>query len=97
MARLGPRVVLFAPLPLPHLAPLLWHSAALVHTGGSSAAHLFEVARSLGVPAVIGIDPAMFGGVGSLVAVDGDAGVVSILPPDESSTMPLPEDARAMV
>ena len=54
IGRPGPRSVLAAALPLPHLAPLLWHSAALVTTGGTSGAHLFEVARSLGVPAVIG-------------------------------------------
>lgn len=95
MGRPGPRDVLVAPLPLPHLAPLLWHSAALVSTGGSSGAHLFEVARSLGVPAVIGADPTASGGAGSLVAVDGNSGVVSILPTDETVSVPS-EDARAM-
>jgi phosphohistidine swiveling domain-containing protein len=80
IGRSGPREVLVVPLPLPHLAPLLWHSAALVTTGGTSGAHLFEVARSLGVPAVIGGDPEAFGEAGSVVAVDGDAGVVSIVP-----------------
>jgi phosphohistidine swiveling domain-containing protein len=97
MGRPAPREVLVAPLPLPHLAPLLWHSAALVSTGGSSGAHLFEVARSLGVPAVIGVDPIASGGAGSLVAVDGNSGVVSILPAGETSSMVPSEDARAMV
>jgi phosphohistidine swiveling domain-containing protein len=97
MGRPSPRDVLVAPLPLPHLAPLLWHSAALVSTGGSSGAHLFEVARSLGVPAVIGVDPAVYGGEGSLVAVDGDSGVVSILPPGGTPSLPSHDDARAMV
>ncbi|HET6790449.1 MAG TPA: PEP/pyruvate-binding domain-containing protein [Actinomycetota bacterium] len=86
--RPGPREVLVAPLPLPHLAPLLWHSAALVTAGGTAGAHLFEVARSLGVPAVIGpgigpeigMDAQALGESGSLVAVDGDTGRVSILP-----------------
>ena len=82
--RPGPREVLVAPLPLPHLAPLLWHCAALVTAGGTSGAHLFEVARSLGVPAVIGpeigADADTLGESGSLVAVDGDTGRVSILP-----------------
>ena len=96
IGRPAPRDVLVTPLPLPHLAPLLWHSAALVSTGGSSGAHLFEVARSLGVPAVIGVDPDTSGGNGSLVAVDGDAGVVSILPPGETSSLASSEDARAM-
>ena len=95
MGRPAARDVLVAPLPLPHLAPLLWHSAALVSTGGSSGAHLFEVARSLGVPAAIGVDPTVSGGAGSLVAVDGNSGVVSILPAGETSAVPS-EDARAM-
>jgi phosphoenolpyruvate-protein kinase (PTS system EI component) len=72
--------VLVTPLPLPHLAPLLWHCAALVTTGGTSGAHLFEVARSLGVPAVVGADLGALVEVGSLVAVDGDAGPVSVVP-----------------
>jgi phosphocarrier protein FPr len=67
-----------------------------VSTGGSSGAHLFEVARSLGVPAVIGVDPTVSGGDGSLVAVDGDAGVVSVLPPGETpSIIPSSRDPRA--
>ena len=82
--RPGSREVLVAPLPLPHLAPLLWHCAALVTAAGTSGAHLFEVARSLGVPAVIGpeigTDADTLGESGSLVAVDGDTGRVSILP-----------------
>jgi phosphohistidine swiveling domain-containing protein len=94
----GPREVLVTPLPLPHLAPLLWHSAALVSIGGSSGAHLFEVARSLGVPAVIGVDPAVAGdGAGSLVAVDGDSGLVSILPSGGRPSLPSHDAARAMV
>jgi phosphohistidine swiveling domain-containing protein len=96
IGRPGPRDVLVTPLPLPHLAPLLWHSAALVSIGGSSGAHLFEVARSLGVPALIGVDPTA-AGAGSLVAIDGDAGVVSILPPGGTSPVPSSEDTRAMV
>jgi phosphohistidine swiveling domain-containing protein len=96
IGRPGPREVLVTPLPLPHLAPLLWHSAALVSIGGSSGAHLFEVARSLGVPAVIGVDPIASGGAGSLAAVDGDAGVVSILPPAATSSVRSPAVAGAM-
>lgn len=95
IGRPGPRDVLVTPLPLPHLAPLLWHCAALVSTGGSSGAHLFEVARSLGVPAVIGVDPTASGGEGSLVAVDGDEGLVSILPPGGTSIMPSSLDPRS--
>jgi phosphoenolpyruvate-protein kinase (PTS system EI component) len=76
---------------------LLWHSAAIVSIGGSSGAHLFEVARSLGVPAVIGVEAAVSGGAGSLVAVDGDTGVVSVLLPDATAPVPSSEDIRAMV
>jgi phosphohistidine swiveling domain-containing protein len=97
MGRPGLRDVLVTPLPLPHLAPLLWHSAAIVSIGGSSGAHLFEVARSLGVPAVIGVEAAVSGGAGSLVAVDGDTGVVSVLLPDATAPVPSSEDIRAMV
>jgi phosphohistidine swiveling domain-containing protein len=96
IGRPGPREVLVTPLPLPHLAPLLWHSAALVSIGGSSGAHLFEVARSLGVPAVIGVDPLERGGAGSVAAVDGDAGVVSILSPAGTSSERSPAVARTM-
>jgi phosphohistidine swiveling domain-containing protein len=96
MGRPASRDVLVTPLPLPHLAPLLWHSAALVSVGGSSGSHLFEVARSLGVPSVIGVDPIFPGERGSLVAVDGDDGVVSILPPGGASSWPSHDDARAM-
>jgi phosphohistidine swiveling domain-containing protein len=80
IGRPGPREVLVTPLPLPHLAPLLWHCAALVTAGGTSGAHLFEVARSLGVPAVVGADLGAHVEAGSLVAVDGDAGLVSVVP-----------------
>ena len=97
IGRTGPREVLITPLPLPHLAPLLWHSAALVSIGGSSGAHLFEVARSLGVPSVIGVDPAVSDEAGSLIAVDGDVGVVSILPTAGTSSPPPRDDVRAMV
>jgi hypothetical protein len=96
IGRPGPREVLVTPLPLPHLAPLLWHCAGLVSIGGSSGAHLFEVARSLGVPAVIGVDPIASGGAGSLAAVDGDAGVVSILPLARRSSVRSRAVARAM-
>jgi phosphohistidine swiveling domain-containing protein len=74
-----PRSVLVVARPLPHLAPLLWHSAGLVTLGGTTGAHLFEVARSLGIPAVTGIDGGKLA-AGALVAVDGDAGTLSVLP-----------------
>jgi rifampicin phosphotransferase len=79
-----PRMVVVAPHPIPQLAPLLWGASGLVTAGGSAAAHLVEVARSRGVPAVIGCDEAQLFGLldGAapfpLVAVDGDAGRVVI-------------------
>jgi hypothetical protein len=79
IGRPGPRAIISAPAPLPQLAPLLWHCAGFVAHGGSAGAHLFEVAHSLGVPAVIGIAPDDLGLAGSLVAVDGSAGVVASL------------------
>lgn len=78
----GARGVLVSPLPFPQLSPLLWHAAGLVTGAGSTGAHLFEVARSLGVPAVVGVDLGDLAGSGSLVAVDGRTGRVSVLAPD---------------
>lgn len=78
-----PRSVLVAPLPIPGLSPLLWDAAGLVTVGGSAGAHLIEVARSLGVPAVVscGELPPMPEVDGLLAAVDGDAGAVSLHQP----------------
>ena len=79
-----PRMILVAPNPIPQLAPLLWGAAGLVTFGGSEAAHLVEVARSVGVPTVIGCDEeimrALIGDGSGLVlaAVNGDRGVVSV-------------------
>lgn len=74
-----PRDVVVAPLPVPDLAPLLWDAAALVTVGGGPAAHLFESAQALAIPAVCGIDrqtaDELFAG-DCLVAVDGDGGAV---------------------
>jgi len=72
-----PRTVLVVPAPAPQLASLIWGAAGLVATTGSEGAHLFEVARSLGVPAVLGVDACV--GPEDIVAVNGDAGTVSVL------------------
>ncbi|HEY6629580.1 MAG TPA: PEP/pyruvate-binding domain-containing protein [Acidimicrobiia bacterium] len=73
---LHPRMVLAAPFPVPQIAPLLWDATGLVTSSGGVAAHLFESARALGVPAVSGIElPAGRG----LAAVDGHSGLVSWL------------------
>ena len=82
----GGRDVLAVSDPVPQVAPLLWNAAGLVAARGSVGAHLFEVARSLGVPAVIGVD---LGGAvdGSLAAVDGDAGTAFVLPSDRGRSV----------
>jgi phosphohistidine swiveling domain-containing protein len=76
----APRQVLAVRSPLPHLAPMLWGSAGLVSEHGSTGAHLFEVARSLGVPAITGVRLPSDLGEEPLVAVDGAAGSVWVLP-----------------
>ena len=74
------RRVLYVPAPEPGFAPLLWGAAGLVAARGSAAAHLFDVARSLGVPAVAGCELADWDGADDLVAaVDGFTGWVAWL------------------
>jgi hypothetical protein len=78
-----PRDVVVGTHPLPKLAALLWDASAVVTTGGGPAAHLFESARALAIPAVaaihlddiLGGDPATMSGKVSL-AVDGVEGRV---------------------
>lgn len=80
-ARMGsppPRQVVVAARALPNAAPLLWDAAGLVTETGSPGAHLFESARSLGVPAVCGLE--MPDDQDVLVAVDGYTGVVATAP-----------------
>lgn len=55
VARRG-REVVVAARPVPALASLLWTAAGVVTGGGDPGAHLFEVATSLGVPAVVDVD-----------------------------------------
>lgn len=77
-----PRDIVVTTNPVPNLAPLLWDAAGLVTTSGSPAAHLFEAARSLNVPAICSLDLADPGmelteATGSFaVAIDGSRGVV---------------------
>jgi phosphohistidine swiveling domain-containing protein len=97
-----PRMVVVAPHPIPQLAPLLWGASGLVTAGGSAAAHLIEVARSRGVPAVIGCDEAQLFGLldgaapFALVAVDGDAGrvVIDTLIPRRQDVAPWTPDGH---
>ena len=72
------RCVVVARHPLPRFAPLLWSASGLVTLEGSAGAHLVEVARSLGVPAVVDCASAAILVDGRLAAVDGDAGTVSL-------------------
>lgn len=83
MAAFRPRDVVVAAHPLPRLAPLLWDAAAVITTGGSPAAHLFESARALAIPAVCGVhlNDALSGSPEQLtgeraLAVDGHTGTV---------------------
>jgi phosphohistidine swiveling domain-containing protein len=79
------RDVLVADRPLPALAPLLFRAAALVTTTGNPAAHLMEVANSLALPTVLGVDLTSVGGLtglaaaAPLAAVDGETGEVALL------------------
>jgi len=71
-----PRAVIVASQPIPNLAPLLWDAAGVVTESGSPAAHLFESARALRIPAVCGVSlpPGE-----QIVAVDGHDGIVSTM------------------
>ena len=78
-----PRDVVVTTIPVPNLAPLLWEAAGIVTIFGSPAAHLFDAARSLNVPAVCSVDLARTLGMhiatatGQLaMAIDGNEGLV---------------------
>ena len=73
-----PRAVVTAATAVPGLSQLIWDAAGLVTDAGSPAAHVFESARSLGVPAVCGVD--LIEETDRLIAVDGHSGVVATLP-----------------
>ena len=76
-----PRDILVTQYPLQNYSPLLWDAAGVITIGGAPTAHLFEVARSLTVPAVINCPIAEIVKEGPVLGMlDGDAGRVSILP-----------------
>jgi phosphohistidine swiveling domain-containing protein len=77
-ARPRPRAVVTAPQALPNLSQMIWDAAGLVTDLGSPAAHVFETARSLGVPAICGVD--LGSEADQIVAVDGYSGVVAVVP-----------------
>jgi phosphoenolpyruvate-protein kinase (PTS system EI component) len=77
---------------VPQLASLLWEAAGLVARTGSEGAHLFEVARSLGLPSVIGVDPGAADD--RVIAVNGNDGTVSVLEASRSEWRDM-ENARS--
>ncbi len=78
--------ILLADRPVPALAPLLFAARGVIARTGAPGSHLVEVARSLGVPMVVGCRPELAAGPLSLTdgawlaAVDGSAGDVAFLP-----------------
>jgi phosphohistidine swiveling domain-containing protein len=75
-----PRDIIVTQYPLQNISPLLWDAAGIITIGGAPTAHLFEVARSLTVPAVINCPIAAIVKAGPLLGMlDGDAGRVSLL------------------
>ena len=78
-----PRDIIVTQYPLANFSPLLFDAAGIVSLGGAPTAHLFEVARSLTVPAVVDCPIGDIVRSGSrLGMLDGDAGRVAILPND---------------
>lgn len=81
------RAIIVARRPIPALSSLLFRAAGLITVAGSPAAHLFEVATSVGVPAVINVnfEEIFSGGIDELAhrnllgAVDGRAGRLWVL------------------
>ena len=72
--------------PLPALAPLLFAARGVIARTGAAGSHLAEVARSLGVPMVLGCRPERVTGTPAvpdgafLAAIDGSTGDVALLP-----------------
>lgn len=82
-----PRDVVVGLRPTPKLAPLLWDASALITTGGGPAAHLFESARALAIPAVSAVDLESLVGTDLVsasgkfsIAVDGNEGRLWAMP-----------------
>jgi len=81
----APREVIVADQPLGNLAPLLWDAAGIITAEGSPGAHLYEVARWMGVPAVCGVDirggdrEHWAPGEDPIMAVDGNRGRIALL------------------
>jgi len=78
--------ILLVDRPLPALAPLLFAARGVIARTGAAGSHLAEVARSLGVPMVLGCRPERVTGTPAvphgafLAAIDGSTGDVALLP-----------------
>jgi phosphohistidine swiveling domain-containing protein len=79
-------VILLVDRPLPALAPLLFAARGVIARTGAAGSHLAGVARSLGVPMVLGCRPERVTGASPvpdgafLAAIDGSTGDVALLP-----------------
>ncbi len=76
--------VLLIDRPLPSYAPLLFGARGVIARSGAASSHLAQVARSLGVPMVVGcrvetVTGASLPAAGWLVAKDGGTGEVALL------------------
>jgi phosphoenolpyruvate synthase/pyruvate phosphate dikinase len=78
--------ILLVDQPVPALAPLLFATRGIIARRGAAGSHLAEVARSLGVPMVLGCRPEpVTGGPpvadgAFLAAIDGSTGDVALIP-----------------
>jgi hypothetical protein len=78
--------ILLVDQPVPGLAPLLFAVRGVIARTGAAGSHLAEVARSLGVPMVLGCRPERVTGTPDvpggafLAAIDGSTGDVALLP-----------------
>jgi phosphohistidine swiveling domain-containing protein len=76
--------ILLVDRPLPSLAPLLFAARGVMARAGAAGSHLAEVARSLGVPMVIGCHPEpvmgqRLAGGDWIAAIDGSTGEAALL------------------
>jgi phosphohistidine swiveling domain-containing protein len=78
--------ILLVDQPVPALAPLLFAARGIIARTGAAGSHLAGVARSLGVPMVLGCRPERMTGTPAvpdgafLAAIDGSSGDVALLP-----------------
>jgi len=78
--------ILLVDQPVPSLAPLLFAARGVIARTGAAGSHLAEVARSLGVPMVLGCRPERVTGTRAIpdgafvAAINGSTGDVALLP-----------------